>query len=185
MADSPYVVSTEWLAERLAAPDIAILDASWHLPSTGRNAKAKFMAERIPGAQFFDIDEVADTSSALPHMLPSADKFSSRVRKMGIGDGKKVICYDAQGLFSAARVWWMFRVFGHDDVAILDGGFPKWKAEGRPVEEGLPKKPQERHFTAQLRSMMVREKAEVHEAIKGGAIVADARSPARFQAKEP
>jgi len=185
VTDSPYVVSTDWLAERLAAPDIAILDASWHLPSTGRNAKAEFMAERIPGAQFFDIDEISDTSSPLPHMLPSAEKFSSRVRKMGIGDGKKVICYDAHGLFSAARAWWMLRVFGHDDVAILDGGFPKWRAEGRPIEDGPPHQPQERHFTAQFRSMMVRDKNEVREATKSGAVVADARSPGRFRGEEP
>jgi thiosulfate/3-mercaptopyruvate sulfurtransferase len=185
VTDSPHVVSTDWLAERLAAPDIAILDASWHLPSTGRNAKAEFMAERIPGAQFFDIDEISDTSSPLPHMLPSAEKFSSRVRKMGIGDGKKVICYDAHGLFSAARAWWMLRVFGHDDVAILDGGFPKWRAEGRPIEDGPPHQPQERHFTAQFRSMMVRDKNEVREATKSGAVVADARSPGRFRGEEP
>ena len=185
MVDSPYVVSTEWLAARLAAPDIAILDASWHLPSTGRNAKAEFLAARIPGAQFFDIDEIADTASSLPHMLPSAEKFSSRVRKLGIGDGKKVICYDTQGLFSGARAWWMFRVFGHDDAAILDGGFPKWKAEGWLVEDGPPRMAQERHFTAQFSSMMVRGKAEMREALEHGAVIADARSPARFQAKEP
>lgn len=185
MAESPYVVSTEWLAARLAAPDIAILDASWHLPSSGRNAKAEFMEERIPGAQFFDIDEIADTSSALPHMLPSAEKFSSRVRKLGIGDGKKVICYDTVGLFSAARAWWMFRVFGHDDVAILDGGFPRWKAQGRPIATGPPQEAQERHFTARFRSMMVRDKADVRQAVARGAAVADARSPSRFRGEEP
>ena len=185
MAESPYVVSTEWLAARLAAPDIAILDASWHLPSSGRNAKAEFMEERIPGAQFFDIDEIADTSSALPHMLPSAEKFSSRVRKLGIGDGKKVICYDTVGLFSAARAWWMFRVFGHDDVAILDGGFPRWKAQGRPIAAGPPQEAQERHFTARFRSMMVRDKADVRQAVARGATVADARSPSRFRGEEP
>jgi thiosulfate/3-mercaptopyruvate sulfurtransferase len=185
MAESPYVVSTEWLAARLAAPDIAILDASWHLPSSGRNAKAEFMEERIPGAQFFDIDEIADTSSTLPHMLPSAEKFSSRVRKLGIGDGKKVICYDTVGLFSAARAWWMFRVFGHDDVAILDGGFPRWKAQGRPIAAGPPQEAQERHFTARFRSMMVRDKADVRQAVAGGVAVADARSPSRFRGEEP
>ena len=185
MAESPYVVSTEWLAARLAAPDIAILDASWHLPSSGRNAKAEFMEERIPGAQFFDIDEIADTSSALLHMLPSAEKFSSRVRKLGIGDGKKVICYDTVGLFSAARAWWMFRVFGHDDVAILDGGFPRWKAQGRPIAAGPPQEAQERHFTARFRSMMVRDKADVRQAVARGAAVADARSPSRFRGEEP
>src|SRR5436190_5777072 len=185
MAESPYVVSTEWLAARLAAPDIAILDASWHLPSSGRNAKAEFMEERIPGAQFFDIDEIADTSSRLPHMLPSAEKFSSRVRKLGIGDGKKVICYDTVGLFSAARAWWMFRVFGHDDVAILDGGFPRWKAQGRPIAAGPTVEAQERHFTARFRSMMVRDKADVQQAVARGAAVADARSPGRFRGEEP
>jgi thiosulfate/3-mercaptopyruvate sulfurtransferase len=185
VTDPHYVVSTEWLATRLSAPDIAILDASWHMPATGRSAKAEFLAERIPGAQFFDIDEIADTSSPLPHMLPSAEKFSSRVRKMGIGDGKRVICYDTAGLFSAARAWWMFRVFGHDDVAILDGGFPKWKAEGRPVEDGPPRQPPERHFTAQFQSMMVRDKNEVSDALKRGAVIADARSPGRFRAEEP
>jgi thiosulfate/3-mercaptopyruvate sulfurtransferase len=185
MAESPYVVSTEWLAARLAAPDIAILDASWHLPSSGRNAKAEFMEERIPGAQFFDIDEIADTSSPLPHMLPSAEKFSSRVRKLGIGDGKKVICYDTVGLFSAARAWWMFRVFGHDDVAILDGGFPRWKAQGRPIAAAPPQEAQERHFTARFRSMMVRDKADVRQAVAGGVAVADARSPSRFRGEEP
>jgi thiosulfate/3-mercaptopyruvate sulfurtransferase len=185
VTDPHYVVSTEWLATRLSAPDIAILDASWHMPATGRSAKAEFLAERIPGAQFFDIDEIADTSSPLPHMLPSAEKFSSRVRKMGIGDGKRVICYDTAGLFSAARAWWMFRVFGHDDVAILDGGFPKWKAEGRPTEDGPPRQPPERHFTAQFQSMMVRDKNEVSDALKRGAVIADARSPGRFRAEEP
>ena len=133
------IVSTAWLAEHLNAPDIAIVDASWYLPAAGRDAKAEFAAARIPGAQYFDIDEIADTASPLPHMLPSPEKFASRVKKLGIGDGKTVIAYDGGGLFSAARVWWMFRVFGHDDVAVLDGGFRKWQAEGRPVEDGPPR----------------------------------------------
>jgi thiosulfate/3-mercaptopyruvate sulfurtransferase len=182
---SEDVVSTEWLARHLGSPDIAIVDASWHLPSTGRNARAEFAAGRIPGAHFFDIDEIADTESTLPHMLPSPEKFSSRMRKMGIGDGKKVVAYDAAGLFSAARAWWMFKVFGHDDVAVLDGGLPKWKAEGRPLDEDPPLKPQERHFTARYQSMMVRDKAEVAAALKAGsAQIADARSPARFRGEE-
>ena len=132
---SAYLVSTDWLASHLDAPDIAILDASWHLPA-GPRRQGRISVEHIPGAQFFDIDEIADTTSLFPHMLPPAEKFSSRMRKMGIGDGKKVIVYDALGLFSAARAWWMFRVFGHDDVAVLDGGLPKWKSEGRPIEDG-------------------------------------------------
>jgi len=179
---SDDIVSTEWLAQHLESPDIAILDASWHLPSSSRNAKREFTEGHIPGAQFFDIDEISDTSSSLPHMLPSPEKFSSRVRRMGIGDGKRVIVYDAAGLFSAARVWWMFKVFGHDDVAVLDGGLPKWKAENRALAEGPAATPQERHFTARYRSMMVRDMAEV----RGGvAQIADARSPRRFRGEEP
>lgn len=183
---SSYLVSTSWLADHLHAPDIAIIDASWHLPAAKRDAKAEFLAAHIPGAQFFDIDEISDTSSPYPHMLPSPEKFASRMRRMGIGDGKQVVAYDSVGLFSAARAWWMFRVFGHDAVAILDGGLPKWKAEGRTLEEGPPPKPQERHFTARFQSTMVRDKADVQRAVAAkSATIADARSLPRFAAEEP
>ena len=120
------IVSTDWLADHLGSPDIAIIDASWHLPTANRDAKKEFAAAHIPGAQFFDIDELSDTASSLPHMLPSPERFSSRMRRMGIGDGKRIVAYDSVGLFSAARAWWMFKVFGHDDVAVLDGGLKKW-----------------------------------------------------------
>jgi thiosulfate/3-mercaptopyruvate sulfurtransferase len=180
------VVSTDWLAERLDAPDIAVLDASWHLPTSTRDAKAEYLAEHIPRALFFDIDEIADSASPLPHMLPSPEKFASRMRRMGIGDGKQVIVYDSHGLYSAARAWWMFRVFGHDEVAVLDGGLPKWKAEGRPLAEGPPGPIQERHFTARFNSAMVRDVHEVRQAIETGeAEIADARSPSRFAGAEP
>ena len=183
---SPYVVSTQWLAERLDAPDIAIIDASWHLPAAKRDARAEFAAARIPGAQFFDIDDISESATTLPHMLPSPEKFASRMRRLGIGDGKKVIAYDTAGLFSAARAWWMLRIFGHDDVAVLDGGFPKWKAEGHPVDEDPPGKAQERHFSARFQSMMVRDKEDVLAAVKTGkSQIADARSPGRFTGKEP
>jgi thiosulfate/3-mercaptopyruvate sulfurtransferase len=183
---SKWLVSTDWLAEHLDAPDVAVLDASWHLPAAGRNAKQEFLSAHIPGALFFDIDEISDTSSLYPHMLPSAEKFSSRMRKMGVGDGKKVILYDTLGLYSAARAWWMFRVFGKDDVAILDGGFPKWKAEGRSIEDGEPTARQERHFTARYRGMMVRDRADVLRAIRTGEEqLADARSHGRFAGIEP
>jgi thiosulfate/3-mercaptopyruvate sulfurtransferase len=173
-------VSTQWLAEHLQSPDISVLDCSWHMPATKRVGRSEFLDARIPGAQFFDIDLISDTENSLPHMLPTPEKFASHVRKMGVGDGKKVICYDSAGLFSAARVWWMFKVFGHTDVAVLDGGLPKWRAEGRLLEDGPPLKPQERHFTARFQSMMVRDKADVRKALQ----VADARAPTRFRGEE-
>ncbi|HRX37028.1 MAG TPA: 3-mercaptopyruvate sulfurtransferase [Aestuariivirga sp.] len=179
------VVSTEWLERHLGSPDICILDGSWYLPAAQRDAKAEFTEAHIPGARFFDIDEISATDSPLPHMLPSPEKFSSRMRKLGVGDGKRVIAYDGSGLFSAARVWWMFKVFGHDDVAVLDGGFPKWKAEGRPIEDGPSLKPQERHFTARYQSMMVRDMKDVAAALKSGsAQLLDARSAPRFRGEE-
>lgn len=178
---SNELVSTQWLAEHNQSPDVSILDCSWHLPTAKRDSKAEFLEQHIPGAQFFDIDLISDTESPLPHMLPRPEKFASHVRKLGIGDGKKVICYDSLGLFSAARVWWMFKVFGHDDVAVLDGGLLKWKAENRPLEDGPALKPQERHFTARFQSMMVRDKTDVRKALQ----LADARSPGRFRGEEP
>jgi len=181
-----YLVSTDWLAGHLGAPDLVLLDASWHLPPTGRDGYREYLDGHIPGALFFDIDEIADTDSGLPHMLPPAEKFSSRVRKMGIGDGKRVIAYDSLGLFSAARVWWMFRVMGHDDVAILDGGLAKWIAEGRPLEEGVPAPRSERHFTARIKTMMVRDKDDLVAASRrGDTQILDARSPGRFAGREP
>jgi thiosulfate/3-mercaptopyruvate sulfurtransferase len=184
-SDPNLLVSTEWLAERLHAPDIRILDASLYLPGDPRNARAEYLRAHIPGARFFDIDEISDEHSPLPHMLPPVEKFVSRVRKMGIGDGHRVIVYDQQGLFSAARAWWMFRVFGHQDVAVLDGGLPKWLAEGRPVEQDEPE-PRERHFTARRNAAMVRDVTQVAQAVKLGAEqIVDARSPGRFRGAEP
>jgi thiosulfate/3-mercaptopyruvate sulfurtransferase len=183
---STELASTAWLAAHLGSPDLAILDCSWHLPTANRDAKAEFRLVHIPGSQFFDIDEICDTQNPLPHMLPSPEKFASRMRKLGVGDGKKVITYDTAGIFSAARVWWMFKVFGHDDVAVLDGGLIKWQSEGHPTEDGPAHVPQERHFTARYRSTMVRDKAEVLAALKSGrAQVADARSAARFRGEQP
>lgn len=180
------LVSTEWLAARLNAPDIVILDASWHLPSAKRDAKAEFAVAHIPGARFFDIDATANPDTTLPHMLPSPAKFASDAKKLGVGDGKKIICYDAAGLFSAARCWWMFKVFGHDDVAVLDGGLPKWQRESRPLEDGPPAPVQERHFTPRFRASMVRSLADVAKGLGAGNIqVADARSGTRFRGEEP
>lgn len=179
------LVSTQWLAEHLDAPDVVVLDASWHLPAAKRNPREEFLAVRIPGARFFDIDALSDPASSLPHMLPSAAQFASGVKKLGVGDGKKIVCYDSVGLFSAARCWWMFKVFGHDDVAVLDGGLPKWLKEGRPTEDGQPAAVQERHFTPRVRSMMVKTLADVAKGLAGGSVqVADARSGTRFRGEE-
>ena len=179
------IVSTEWLADHLGSPDIAIIDASWHLPTANRDAKKEFAAAHIPGAQFFDIDELSDTASSLPHMLPSPEKFASRMRRMGIGDGKRIVAYDTVGLFSAARAWWMFKVFGHDDVAVLDGGLKKWLAEGRATEDGPALPRQERHFTARFKGSMVKDMKDVAAALKSGAAqLADARSGTRFRGEE-
>lgn len=184
--NSPYVVETDWLADRLDAPDLVVLDGSWHLPTAGRNARAEYEAEHIPGALFFDIDEISDETSPLPHMLPSTVKFASRMKRMGIGDGMKIVVYDSVGMFSAARVWWMFRVMGHEDVAVLNGGLPKWKAEGRPVtsEPTPPRSP--RHFTPRLNASLVRDLEDMKRIVaSGSAQIADARSPGRFAGKEP
>jgi thiosulfate/3-mercaptopyruvate sulfurtransferase len=186
MALSKWLVSTDWLAEHLTAPDVAVLDASWHLPTAGRDAKVEFLSAHVPGALFFDIDEIADTSSLYPHMLPSAEKFSSRMRKMGIGDGKKIVIYDTVGLYSAARAWWMFRVFGKEDVAILEGGFSKWKMERRPIEDGEPPPRQERHFTARYQGVLVKDRNDVLRAIRSGREqLVDARSAGRYAGREP
>jgi thiosulfate/3-mercaptopyruvate sulfurtransferase len=184
-ANPASLVSTAWLAERLDSPDIRVVDATYYLPVQGKNARAEYEQRHIPGAVFFDIDEIADTSVPLPHMLPSPEKFSARVRKLGLGDGNKIVLYDAHGMMSAARVWWTFRAFGHRDVAVLDGGLPKWIAEGHPVEDGPPH-PRERHFTARFNNLMVRDKEQVRANIasKREQLV-DARSAARFQGAEP
>ncbi|MCR9212577.1 MAG: 3-mercaptopyruvate sulfurtransferase [Proteobacteria bacterium] len=179
------LVSTEWLAEHASAPDVRIVDASWHMPATGRNPRAEYEAEHIPGAVFFDIDEIADTDNSLPHMVPSPEKFSSRMRRLGLGDGNRIVIYDSLGLVSAARAWWLIRLFGHQDVAILDGGLPKWKAEGRAVSDD-PIKPAERHFTSRINSFMLREKDQVLRNIDSGREqVLDARSAGRFAATDP
>ncbi|MCC0052910.1 MAG: 3-mercaptopyruvate sulfurtransferase [Rhodobiaceae bacterium] len=187
MADrrDTFIVSTEWLNAHLDAPDVVILDGSWHLPPTGRKARAEYGEAHIPGAMFFDIDDICDESSDLPHMLPRPEKFSSRMRKLGIGDGQKIVVYDQTGLFSAPRVWWMFRVMGHEDVVVLDGGLPKWMAENRPVTQELPM-PRDRHFTARRNAAMVADADDVAMHLSTGtAQVVDARPADRFAGRAP
>jgi thiosulfate/3-mercaptopyruvate sulfurtransferase len=183
---SRWIVETDWLENHLDAPDIVVVDGSWHLPTANRDPRGEYLERRIPGAVFFDIDDISDTGSSLPHMLPSPEKFASRMRRMGIGDGARVVVYDAAGLFSAARVWWMFRVMGHDDVAVLNGGLPKWIAEGRSLEDGPPRPRQERHFTARLQTMMVRDCDDVARASANGSVqIVDARAAGRFAGEAP
>ena len=184
---SDALVSTEWLAARLGAPDIRIVDASFKMPGVTPTAHEDYVQEHIPGAVFFDIDEIADTASPLPHMLPSAEKFASRMRRLGLGDGNRIVLYHAKGvgLAGAARAWWMLRVFGHRDVSILDGGLPKWQAEGRPVDD-LPPTPRERHFTARLNTLLVRDQDQILANIASRREqLLDARAPARFAGEAP
>jgi len=187
MADpTQWIVETEWLAEHLDSPDIVILDGSTHLPTSGRNARQEFAAGHIPGAYFFDIDEVSDKKSSLPHMLPSTVQFASQVKAMGIGDGTRVIVYDSEGLYSAARVWWMFRAMGHEDVAVLNGGLKKWKAEGRPVTDEPSVKRQPAHFTPRANAALVRDADDVKALIGHPNVqIVDARAAGRYKGSAP
>jgi thiosulfate/3-mercaptopyruvate sulfurtransferase len=184
MADP--LVTPSWLNAHLSAPDLRVVDATWFMPSDPRDAKALYAERRIPGAIFFDIDEIADTNSDLPHMLPPPEKFASRMKKLGIGDGARVVVYDNHGLMSAARVWWTFRVFGHEDVTVLDGGFPAWERAGYKIETGPPRAKMERHFTVQMRGDLVRDVNDVKRAIETGrAPLLDARAAPRFRGETP
>ena len=179
--DPKTLVSTDWLAAHIADPDLRILDASWYLPDAGRDARAEYGEGHIPGARFFDIDEISDQRSALPHMAPPSEKFISRMRAMGVGDGHQGVIYDGSGLFSAARVWWTFRLMGKVDVAVLDGGFPKWLAEGRAIED-MPPVMRDRHMTVQRQAGLVKDVTQVAHASKlGEAEIIDARSAPRFR----
>ncbi|MFA9230414.1 MAG: hypothetical protein RIR95_1190 [Pseudomonadota bacterium] len=183
--DPKTLVSTEWLAAHLRDPDLRVLDASWFLPDAGRNPKAEYDAAHIPNARFFDLDEISDQRSALPHMAPPPEKFISRMRAMGVGDGHQVVVYDAAGLFSAARVWWTFRLMGKTDVAVLDGGLPKWRSEGRETED-MPPIVKDRHITVSRQNALVKDVTQVAHAAKlGEAEIVDARAAARFRGDAP
>ncbi len=182
---SDPLVTTGWLADSLAAPDLRLIDASWYLPDADRDARAEFREAHIPGAVFFDIDEIADTDNPLPHMLPNPVKFSARARALGLGDGTRIVAYDGAGLFSAARAWWMFKVMGHRDVMVLDGGLPKWRAEGHAVTDDEPRLTP-RHFTARLHNMLLRDAGQIAANLQTRTEqVVDARPAARFRAEAP
>lgn len=179
------LVTTEWLAGELGKSDIRVIDASVFLPTMGRNARAEFEAAHIPGAVFFDLDEVSDTSSPLPHMLPPPEKFASRMQALGLGDGSRIIVYDNTPLKSAARAWWMLTLFGAHEVAVLDGGFAKWQAEGRAVESGKPIV-RHRHFTVWADRSLVRDIKQMTDNLRSKSEqVVDARSAGRFAGTEP
>lgn len=183
--DPKTLVSTQWLAAHLKDPDLRVLDASWYLPGSKRDPSVEYQAAHIPGARFFDLDDVSDHRSDLPHMVPPVEKFMSRMRAIGVGDGHQIVVYDGSGLFSAPRVWWLFKLMGQMDIAVLDGGFPKWQAEGHPVED-LPPIPRDRHMMVRRQNQMVKDVTQVSAASKlGESEIVDARSPGRFYGKDP
>jgi thiosulfate/3-mercaptopyruvate sulfurtransferase len=183
----PYpLVTTDWLTARISVPTVKVIDGSWRMPG-GAPARLDHEKRRIPGAVFFDIDSIADKSTALPHMLPTAAEFSAAVGALGIGSGDDVIVYDDQGVFSAARVWWTFRAMGHERVSVLDGGLPKWRREGRRIETG-PAAPARADYKARPNPSIVRTADAVRLFLKGGrGVVLDARPAQRFKgaAAEP
>ena len=183
--DFKNIVSTDWLAQHLEAPDIRIIDSSWYFPQEKRNAEQEFLECHIPGASFFDIDKIKDNDSDLPHMLPPSEMFNSTVRKLGIGDGHKVVIYDGLGMRSAARLWWMFKVFGYSDVVVLDGGFPKWVKENRSTTADLTEK-EIRHLTIYEDKSIVADRDDVIRATKlNHCSIIDARSEGRFMGTAP
>ncbi|MBR9837156.1 MAG: 3-mercaptopyruvate sulfurtransferase [Salipiger thiooxidans] len=183
--DPKTLVSTDWLAKHLKDPDLRVLDASWFLPGSDRDAKAEYEAAHIPGARFFDLDDVSDNRSELPHMVPPVEKFMSRMRALGVGDGHQIVVYDSQGIFSAARVWWLFKLMGQDDIAVLDGGFPKWQAEGRETED-MPPVIRDRHMTVRRQNQMVKDVTQVSAAAKlKDTEILDARAAERFRGDAP
>jgi thiosulfate/3-mercaptopyruvate sulfurtransferase len=182
---SRWLKSTEWLAAQIGKPNVAVVDGSYYLATQKRDAKAEYLAAHLPGAVFFDINAISDTSTDLPHMLPGPDQFGAAVSALGIAETDTIIVYDGSGLYSAPRVWWSFRIFGAKNVFILDGGLPAWKAEGRPIEAGEVK-PKPKRFKAEMNTGAVAMVADVQMALNDDKTqVVDARATGRFAGKEP
>src|ERR1041385_7314683 len=183
---SRWLVSTDWLASRLSDPNVIVLDASYYLANHKRDAEAEFLVGHIPGAQRFDIDAISDKSNPLPHMLPSPEQFAQQVGALGVGDGMTVVLYDGIGLYGAARVWWTFRAFGSNNVRVLDGGMPKWKAENRALESGPAKARARKTFTPKFNRAMVASIDDVQKVLLDKtAQVVDARAADRFRGEAP
>lgn len=189
MKVSDPIVSASWLKENLNAPDVRVLDATWVAPWTDKNAretaKRLYSEGHIPGAQFFDIDDIADQNTDLPHMMPSPEKFSSRVRKMGMGDGNRIVVYDRGNFMASARVWWMFRAMGHSDIVVLDGGWNAWLSVGGAVED-MPPVQSDRHFTVRVQNHLIKNYAQVCSLKDNpNVVVLDARPEPRFSGRDP
>jgi thiosulfate/3-mercaptopyruvate sulfurtransferase len=180
------LVSTEWLAAQLESNDLVVFDASWYMPAEGRDARAEYRFAHIPGARFFDIDAIADTESALPHMAPTAARFERMVGALGVSSDTQVVFYDQKGIFSSARGWWLMRLFGHERCAVLDGGLPKWRREGRSLESGEGSTPAVAVYRASLNARHLRGLGDVLANLQSRhEILLDARSADRFYARVP
>jgi thiosulfate/3-mercaptopyruvate sulfurtransferase len=180
------LVSTEWLAQHIGAPDLCVFDASWYMPAEQRDAQALYRAAHLPTARFFDLDLIADTESTLPHMVPTAARFEHLVAALGLANHSRVVFYDQKGIFSAARGWWLLRLFGHERTAVLDGGLPKWRREGRAVVAGEEPAPARTQFRAALNARYLRGLGDVQaNLVQRRELVLDARSAERFWAKVP
>lgn len=185
-AKTPFLVSPQWLADRLGTPGLSIVDASWYLPAMGRDHAKEFAARRIPGAVFFDQDKIVDPDSKLPHTLPSAEIFAQEVGELGISDTDTIVIYDGPGFFSAPRVWWLFRVFGAQSVVLLDGGFDAWEKAGLPTDAAQFEIPNTTNFTANLNAESVATLADMKQIVRTGeSQIADARPAGRFTAEVP
>jgi len=183
-----HLVSTEWLAGELGKPDLVVFDATKYLPNEPHDGRAKFRDAHIPGARYFDIDEVADPDTDLPHMAPTAGRFAKLVGAMGISNTTRVVFYDQKGLASAARGWWLMRLFGHDQAAVLDGGLPKWVKEGRPAETGEPPAPSPATFVPDFQAELVKGIGDIKRIVRqggGSALILDARAKGRFDGTAP
>lgn len=184
-ARSKYVVTADWVQKQLGAPDFRIIDASWYLPAQNRNGAAEYAAGHIPGAVFYDQDAIADLSTGLPHSIPSPEEFAAAVEKLGISDTDTIVVYDGPGIFTAPRVWWMFRTMGAKNVYVMDGGLDGWKKEGRPLDTDLPE-PAPGHFRPHFNPAAVTSFDEMHDIVSSGSRqIADARGAGRFTGEEP